>query len=77
MPSWDVKVRQLRRTSRGESGCLRGQEGGTAGSQGVALAIPEAPEKRTAVTQGEEEGEAEVTELEEEGTVQAGMEMEE
>ena len=38
---------------------------------------PEVLEERTTATQGQEEGEAEVTVLEEEGSAQAAMEMEE
>ena len=38
---------------------------------------PKVPEERTTATQGEEEGEAEVTGLGEEGAAQAAMEMEE
>ena len=38
---------------------------------------PETPEERTTATQGEEEGEAEVTVPGEEGAAQAAMEMEE
>ena len=38
---------------------------------------PEVPEERTTASQGEKEGGAEVTELEEEGVAQAAMEMEE
>ena len=38
---------------------------------------PEVPKEQTTATQGQEEGEAEVTGPEEEGAAQAAMEMEE
>ena len=85
MPSWNGEMRQLRRTSRARADACaakreeRGEERGwrsPSPKRREKGKRPEKPDERATATQGEEEGEAEVTVPEEEGAAQAAMEME-